>query len=402
MSNMYDFILKLPEGSKKVLSIIQKYGPIGRVELIEKTGFKMTKILRLTEPLEESDLVLRLGEGSSTGGRKPMLFDINTKKWFIAGFSIATSKFSVSISNLKSEVIVHKTFDMEKSIDPSEYLDISISAFYNLLEEKDIEISSIIGVGISAFGSIDRKKGIILKQSVSYLSEKWVNYPIVERFEERLKLPAALDIGVVGEMLAYHLYNEKYNVDNLVYLSASMSIRMAVISRGIIVRSTNDSDDALGHMTVKYDGKKCTCGNYGCIECYSTVAAITSGYTSALKLGRKGTINKEIEEITFIDIAKAADEGEQLAADIITEAASVLACGLANYINLVNVDIAIISGLTVRYSKLYYEVLKEATYRRIGLLSKDNSVEIASVDSSADVFTRGPSVIFLDNLLENQ
>ena len=77
---------------------------------------------------------------------------------------------------------------------------------------------------------------------------------------------------------------------------------------------------------------------------------------------------------------------KRLVLRILPQAANVLVCGLANYISLVNVDIALILGLTIRHSRLYYKVLKEATYRRIELLSKDNNVEIASVDSSADIF----------------
>jgi predicted NBD/HSP70 family sugar kinase len=39
-------------------------------------------------------------------------------------------------------------------------------------------------------------------------------------------------------------------------------------------RLANDAEDAFGHMVINVDGEACSCGNYGCIDCYSSIYRI--------------------------------------------------------------------------------------------------------------------------------
>ncbi len=45
-----------------------------------------------------------------------------------------------------------------------------------------------------------------------------------------------------------------------------------------IIGSNDNRDDAFGHMTVNFNGERCNCGNYGCIEKYSSIPATENAF----------------------------------------------------------------------------------------------------------------------------
>jgi len=54
----------------------------------------------------------------------------------------------------------------------------------------------------------------------------------------------------------------------------------------MIVRTVKNAEDAFDHMIIDVNGDLCSCGNYGCIECYSSIPSIVKRFVSELKKGR--------------------------------------------------------------------------------------------------------------------
>ncbi|MEG1584894.1 MAG: ROK family protein, partial [Anaerovorax sp.] len=52
-----------------------------------------------------------------------------------------------------------------------------------------------------------------------------------------------------------------------------------------VLIAMNDEEDAFGHMIVNTGGEECRCGNYGCIESYSSVNSITRKVNIEMKKG---------------------------------------------------------------------------------------------------------------------
>ena len=83
-------------------------------------------------------------------------------------------------------------------------------------------------------------------------------------------------------------------------------------------------------MIIDINGKRCKCGNFGCIESYSSIKSIILKFSEEVSKGRHTNINKPVEDINYKDICLAAEEEDALAKEIITEAALILGTGLAS------------------------------------------------------------------------
>lgn len=354
MTTALKSLMELREEAKAVLDIVLMRGPVTKADIQDMTKMKLSTLNRVMKPLEDKGFVLESSIGESTGGRKPVLYDVNTKEYYLIGIDISRTYTSMAVVNMKMEVLHQKKFAMLESSTPEEVvhkiLDFVKDSFKHLRIEKEM----IIGIGIGTVGPLDRENGIMLNP-VNFLSAGWRNIPIRKMLEDAVGLPVIIDNGANMAALAEYIYGEGKGTCNLAYINCGMGIRTGAISSGTVVRTIDDAEDAFGHMVIDVDGEPCTCGNYGCIECYSSIPAIVDKFARELKKGRATIVEGAPEDIDYVKICRAAENNDELAKETVTGAAAIFGVGLANYINLLGPQAVILSGPLIEHSRLFFE-----------------------------------------------
>lgn len=106
----------------------------------------------------------------------------------------------------------------------------------------------------------------------------------------------------------------------------------------------------IGHMVVKIDGARCTCGRLGCMEAYAGRASMEA-YARKMheEKGHKTDLFKLMKEhertrLTSGIWARALEHEDKLAIQILDRAVSALGAGVASAVNLLDVESVIIGG----------------------------------------------------------
>jgi glucokinase len=115
----------------------------------------------------------------------------------------------------------------------------------------------------------------------------------------------------------------------------------------------------IGHMVVKLNGARCTCGRRGCMEAYAGRAAMEGHARKMLDKGRQTQLFKLMQEhgrsrLTSSVWAHALDRGDKLTLELIERAVQALGAGIASAVNLLEVEAVVIGGgLGVRLGEPY-------------------------------------------------
>lgn len=354
---------KLSNESRNIFGIIQKNGPVTKNQLLLFANMKLTTLNRIMEPLEDLKMIVEADVGESTGGRRPVLYDVNPGMYYAVGIDISRTYTKVVLNNLKMELISQQEFLMDESCRPQKTIELISDAVQIMLENLSIDKTCVLGAGIGTVGPLDRKEGVVINPR-NFEAPGWVDVPLKKMLERELEIPVIIDNGANTAVLVEYLYGDGREFENIGYFNCGVGIRTGVISSGNIVRTINDAEDAFGHMVIDVNGEKCSCGSYGCIECYSSINSIVKKFADCLKRGRTTVIAKAIEEINYIDICKAAEDGDEVAREVIKDGAVIFGSGLANYISLLNPKIIILSGPLIRHSELFFNVCKDVALRK--------------------------------------
>jgi glucokinase len=122
----------------------------------------------------------------------------------------------------------------------------------------------------------------------------------------------------------------------------------------------------IGHMVVREGGRRCGCGNRGCMEAYAGRASMEKRARRLVKRGRKTKLFKLMEErgrerMTSSVWGHALEHDDSLATELIDDAVKALGTGIASAVNLLDVPVVIIGGgLGVRFGEAYVRRIEKA------------------------------------------
>lgn len=141
----------------------------------------------------------------------------------------------------------------------------------------------------------------------------------------------------------------------------------------------------IGHMVVKPGGRRCGCGNRGCMEAYAGRAVLEAKARRQIKKGTKSDLIKIMEKkgrerFSSSVWYEAVQAGDALAVRLIDQAVDALGVAIASAVNLLDVEAVIIGGgLGVRFGHAYVDRIAAAMDPHLFPGHQKPAVELSSL-----------------------
>jgi len=227
-------------------------------------------------------------------------------------------------------------------------------------EDSDAEI---IGVGVGAPGPLNRKKGLVIFTP----NLRWTNMPLRDRIGKALDLPASLDNDANCAMLGEHWVGAAKGAMNAVCFTIGTGIGGGIVVDGKLVHGASDVAAEIGHITIDVNGRRCGCGNDGCLEAYASGPAIARRAMEAIEAGaasQMSTTPGGPASITAQTVFECAAAGDALADELVRDTARYLGVGIANMLNIMNPEVVVICGGVTKAGDHLFVPLRREVSRR--------------------------------------
>lgn len=388
---------------KKIFYYIVNESGLTRTEIAEKTGLKLSTCGRLIDELMELNLIYECGEAESSGGRRAKKYDVKANNNFLIGVDISRTKVNVLLLEINLEIVAEEKFEMNHLFTPDVTLMKITECINRLLHMNGIELDAVLGIGISSIGPLDIDAGVIINPQ-QFPAPGWKNVEVVKQLKEHFNLPIILCYGEHSALVAEHRLGAVKGCVNALHINKGIGTRLGLLLNGVVVRLSN-AQGALGqgHMVVEIAGRKCSCGNYGCLNAYTTIPAILGEVKKKLKKGDDSLLKykvKDISNVKFTDVVYAVNNDDPLTKQVIKEAALYSATGLSNLINLFQPEKIVLSGPVYRELPLYYEIAIEKSKERYKRLYPDLHVVFSQGELGENAVAIGAGGLLFDTLFE--
>jgi len=196
---------------------------------------------------------------------------------------------------------------------------------------------SVAAVGVGAPGVIQVDKGIVVK---SPNFPDWNNLPLKDELEKVLRLPVMIENDANAAALGEQWRGAGMGIGSMILLTLGTGVGGGIILNKQIWHGADGMAGEVGHMTIIPDGRKCGCGNVGCLEMYASARGIAQSYRDAGVASDASSLS----EITSAQVYQAASNGDARAVKVMQNMGRILGIGIANLINIFNPEMVVIGG----------------------------------------------------------
>ncbi len=332
---------------RKVLRTIQSRGPLSRADVARHAGVTPPTASKAVEALLNARLLEEEEAVEVTLGRPARRLRLATRRAQVLGLVIDAEQCRVVSTGLDGKIRPDRTAQFSTPETYEQFLKqamVHLSAFLGRPE------MMTLGLGISMPGLIDkrRRRGLLSP-----------NVPITDQrspdrdLEQRLGIECIMEQEEHALCLAERAFGDARGLGDFAMLDISTGVGLGVMSGGRLLTGHSGLAGEIGHITVDIAGRRCGCGNYGCLETVASDSALA--WMISQRLGRKVTI-EEVVELTQRGELSAAAELESLC--------RYLAVGLAAVINLFNPSSLFLHGELLALDSDFFPRLIAETQRR--------------------------------------
>lgn len=378
-----------------VLNLIKNRGPISRTEIARVSGLSPATISGISADFIARGLVHEMGEGESTGGRRPVLLRLNYRAGFVVGVKLMEHAITSAVTDLDANVLYHRVTTLEHTRDPSAALEAIVRAIEMTVEESGIEQRSLLGIGIGMAGVIRSETGLC--HYSPYFG--WRDVKIGEPIEAHFGLPVYIDNDVNTLTIAEQWFGYGYGVDDFVVVTVGRGIGAGIVVNGQFYRGALGGAGEFGHITLAREGPLCDCGKRGCLEALASDPAVLRMVRERIAAGEESAL-AAMGALTLEDVIHAAEDGEQIAREALEDSGRWLGVGIANLVNMLNPKLVIVAGEGVRAGEYRFQAMREA----IGMHAFDGlakELKIVIEPSGDETWARGAASLVLGEIFKH-
>jgi predicted NBD/HSP70 family sugar kinase len=333
--------------TNRVYTYIAQRGVVSRADLMKEFDMSSSTMTRLLDDMIADKRLQESGRGSSTGGRRPILYETNPTYGYLFGLEISRIYSSMGLYDMHMNRLSAIRWKMDESMTPDVFMSKVQSAVRKFMKQHGLEQSSIVGMGVGAVGPLDRERGLIL-DPVYFPAQGWHNLPICERLEERLGFPVLLDNGANTALVGEHWALRSEHYQHMLYVHVGAGLRSAVMSNGQLVYGATDMEGAIGRMIIQA-GNPANPGSSidGALESFVSVHVI------------ENEVREQNEPWSFELLVSALSAGDAIVQEKFKKAAAYLGIGLANLINVLHPEQVILGGALINAHESVFETAVE-------------------------------------------
>ena len=265
---------------KRIFDLVRSGKCKSRAELVRTMKLSATSVSVLVEELVARGLIHETGPTqTSQPGRGPISLQLNSDERQIVVFTLLREGVKYALLNLECQVLESLFFPLDTATLPVEDAgDAYADLFEDILANRARHFAHrrALIVAVNYPGVYSESKQRFCNQTA--MGVKFSEASMI-RLRDRLRLPVYLFNSTKSLAYAVKKRIDAEKLDDsetldMVFAVITDRISCALIASGSIYTGSSNIAGELGHMTIKFDGRPCLCGNTGCLERYVNRAAI--------------------------------------------------------------------------------------------------------------------------------
>ncbi|MCB4755596.1 MAG: ROK family protein [Elusimicrobia bacterium] len=274
------------------------------------------------------------------------------------GIDFGGTSAKVGLVDNKNRIVVSSSLSTEGFPTPHTFTRKLAGVCREIINGKNVK-----SLGIGVAGDIDFDRGLIRVSP----NLGWKNVPLRNLMQRYFRFRVVLDND--ANAAAWGLYKTQVgkHVKNMIAVTLGTGIGGGLILNGQLYRGATGSAGEIGHMTIDERGRRCNCGNRGCLETYAgafhLIRRVKEDLANGVQSLLQSVYKKDPQAISPLLLSQAARHGDRYAISVWNDVGHVLGLALGNLVYVFNPELIILTGGVSQAGDLILEPLKKTLHR---------------------------------------
>ncbi|MDA8495718.1 sugar metabolism global transcriptional regulator Mlc [Kluyvera georgiana] len=313
-----------------VYRLIDQLGPVSRIDLSRLAQLAPASITKIVRELLEAHLVQETEiQEAGSRGRPAVGLMVETEAWHYLAVRISRGDIHLALRDLSSKLVVEEQLELAL-VDETPFLNRVLSHIDQFFIRHQNLLERLTAIAITLPGIIDTENGIIHRMPFYDVKD----VPLGETLEAHTGVPVYIQHDISAWTMAEALFGASRGARDVIQVVIDHNVGAGVITDGRLLHAGSSSLVEIGHTQVDPYGKRCYCGNHGCLETIASVESVLELTQVRMQQSMSSMLHQK--PLTVDWLCQAALQGDLLAKDIISSIGTNVGRILAIMVNLFN------------------------------------------------------------------
>ncbi|HDG1662986.1 TPA: ROK family transcriptional regulator [Kluyvera ascorbata] len=313
-----------------VYRLIDQLGPVSRIDLSRLAQLAPASITKIVRELLEAHLVQETEiQEAGSRGRPAVGLMVETEAWHYLSVRISRGVIHLALRDLSSKLVVEEQLELALE-DESPFLNRVVTHIDQFFIRHQNLLERLTAIAITLPGIIDTENSIIHRMPFYDVTD----VPLGGTLEAHTGVPVYIQHDISAWTMAEALFGASRGARDVIQVVIDHNVGAGVITDGRLLHAGSSSLVEIGHTQVDPYGKRCYCGNHGCLETIASVESVMELTQVRMQQSMSSMLHQK--PLTVEWLCQAAMQGDLLAKDIISSIGTNVGRILAIMVNLFN------------------------------------------------------------------
>jgi len=362
-------------------------------EMSEVFDKSVPSISKAVNELIEEGFVIEQGYAISRGGRRPLMYALKPEAMYIVTVAMDQLSTRIQMVDLLNKPVSEIMMTELQLLDNPNSLHILIENIVDYINATGIPTNKIVGIGIGMPGFINAVEGF------NYTHLDSDGQSLTQLIAEKTGVPTYIDNDSSLIALAEQKFGIAKNQRDVMVINLGWGIGLGMIVNGEIYRGFDGFAGEFSHIPLSEDGSLCTCGKRGCLEAEASMLVVAEKAIRGIKKGHVSSlknINTDQPQLVGDAIMEAANNGDQFAVELLSDAGYKIGKALSILIHIMNPASIVLSGRGAVVGKILLAPIQQALNKFcIPRLASSTELLISDMGFNAELI--GTAVLVMEN-----
>lgn len=329
-----------------VLGLLKQDGITSRSTLARRAGLSLPSLIDIVQELVGEGVIEELGSGPSNGGRPPMLLRLRPSSMAAIGFSVGIEAVAGVVTDLNAQVMAENQRS-SMLLAGKEGLRKQLVEMEEELLARALTLSDrVLGIGLAVPAAVLESQGHAFAVRTNRGVQRIQPHELVI---PSLRKSIAVDNYANALAVGEHMYGSAQGARHVLCVVLQHAPGSALILNGELYRGRDGAAGEVAHMLIDPSGPSCACGRRGCLTAFVGHRRILrQAMAKAAVVGARKVGDTEVGALSATGVIQAACDNDAIAGEVMLEVGRYLGVAIANLSLVVNPDLVVLGGPSVR------------------------------------------------------